>query len=152
MRKNVLIVPGTLASYEVCFENRLHIDYQSPIMSSTGFMIDGSDEIHYLENIPPSCSDENAELMAKVRMYYLDERNIKITVDEEAGTLDLMTGELMFGIDRPLRIMDTVLKDDIIMIRTVPYNNGQLIESKGSVYMEFDVATSEINALVDGTN
>ena len=71
---------------------------------------------------------------------------------EEIGTLNLSNGELLFGIDTPIRIMSTVLKDDLIMIRTIPFNNGQMIESRGSVYMEFDVATSEINAIVDGGN
>ncbi len=61
-------------------------------------------------------------------------------------------GELMFGIDKPLRIMRTVLADDVIMIRTIPFNNGQTIESKGSVYLDFDVSSSEINAIVDGVN
>jgi hypothetical protein len=152
MRKNLTIVPNTLASYEVCFENALDVDYHNSVLSTTGFYIDGSEEVHYMENIPPSCQDDSPELISPVRLFYLDERNIKITVEEEIGTLNFSNGELLFGIDSPIRIMSTVLKDDLIMIRTIPFNNGQMIESRGSVYMEFDVATSEINAIVDGGN
>jgi len=150
MRKNMTAVLNTRASYEVCFENRLDIDYHNPVIMTTGFYIDGSEEIHYIENVIPSCDASTDNLMSALRLYYIDEQNIKIPVDKEFGTVNFTTGELLFGINKPINITGTVMADNLIMIRSIPFNNGQMIESKGSVYLDFDVATSSIAAVVDG--
>ena len=145
MRKNLEAVIDTAATYEVCFENPVKIDYDNSVIYSTGFYIGDDEEIYYLENIPPALG----ETTCKVQRFHFNQLNEKIVDDTEFGDFDLVTGEIMLGVYNPITITGTVVEDDIIEIRALPLNNGQNIKSEGTVYMELDISKSEIGATIE---
>ena len=62
MRKNLEAVIDTAATYEVCFENPVKIDYDNSVIYSTGFYIGDDEEIYYLENIPPALGETTCKV------------------------------------------------------------------------------------------
>jgi hypothetical protein len=146
IRKDITAVIDTAASYEICFENLIEIDYHNPVVTSTGFYILDSEEIHYIENNIP----EVGSTVADLQLFYFDELNQKVVVDRKYGTFDLIKGEMMIGIENPITMTGTVEKQDLIKFRAKPKNNGQSIEAKKSVYLDFDISNSEISATVEG--
>ena len=146
IRKDIAAVIDTAASYEICFENQIEVDYHNPVVTSTGFYIAGESELYYIENNLP----EIGATVVDMQLFYMDELNQKVVTDRKFGTFDLLTGEIMIGVDNPITISQTLERQDLIKFRTKPHNNGQLIEAKRSVYLDFDVSQSEIAATIDG--
>ena len=145
MRKNLVATIDTAATYEICFENPVKVDYDNPVLYSTGFKIGDDEEIYYFENIPPGIG----ETTCKLQRFHFDSLNDKVVDDTDFGDFDIVTGEVMLGVYNPLTVSETTIQDDIIEIRALPLNNGQNIKSEGTVYMELDVSKSEIGANVE---
>ena len=67
-----------------------------------------------------------------MRLFYFDNSNQKIVVNEDFGDLDIVKGELKFGYDNPVTIVDTIEPSSIIEIRAIP--EEQDIIARRSVY------------------
>ncbi len=147
MRKDLKAVENTNASYEVCFENPIKEDAKNVVVYSSGFRIENDGVLdlktYYFENIP-SCDPEG---FYKLRLFYFDNSNQKIIVNEDFGDLDIIKGELKFGYDNPVTIVDTIEPSSIIEIRAIPAE--QDIVARRSVYLSLDISKSNINAAAD---
>jgi hypothetical protein len=143
MRKDILVRLNAASTYEICFENPLKLDKTLPVLSSTGFYLRinnvESPEIYYFED------DTNGV----VYTYYYNESAQKVISNTLFGTVDYNTGELMLGYNtgQEITIYNTVLAGGLIEVRGVPRDNDIIVDK--SVYINFDVAKSNIEATVD---
>ena len=141
MRRDMPIVENTMASYEVCFENSFRIDCKEPVMWSTGFNLelDGivDEKTYYFDD------DSNGN----VRLFYFNEFNKKVITNKQFGTVDYDKGEVMIGYQKPIKFISTTESGSIVQIRSYP--RAQDVEAKLSVYLDFDVSESQIDAVVD---
>jgi len=141
MRRDMVAVVDTNASYEVCFENEFRNNKGTSSVYSTGFQlqIDGvvDSKVYYFE--------DDGE--GKIYRFYLDDSGSKVVVDTNFGTVDYKKGEILLGYQSPINIVNTSVSGSVVQIRAIPKN--QDVIAKRSVYAEFDVANSNIVALVD---
>ena len=141
MRKDMLAILSTNASYEVCFENQLqNIPGVSSVYSS-GFQL----EIDGVVDPKTYYFEDDGE--GKIYSFYLNDSNEKVLKDPEFGTVDYSTGEVLLGYSKPIKIIGTSVSGSIVQIRGIPENQDVIAEK--SVYADFDVANSSIFAVVD---
>ena len=165
LRKDVLALKDTSATYEICFEEQIKVnseeeeltsDLQS-VVYSTGFQVevDGIPDprILYFEDDPKTrqfVRNENNEIthiLAKVRSFFFDALNNKIIDDKEFGEIDYFSGEIRIGYSRPVTITKTVLPRNIIEVRAIPKDPD--IIAKMLTFLELDVSKSDITAIID---
>ena len=141
MRRNVPIVENTFASYEICYENSFKLDCNNPVIYTTGFQMERGGIVspitYYFED----------DSSGKIRLFHFNEFNEKIIDDKEFGTVDYEKGEILIGYQSPIKLISTTETNSIIEVRALP--RSQDVEAKLSIYLDFDVAKSEINTVVD---
>ncbi len=143
LRKDVTALLNAPATYEICFDNALKLDRVQPVVSSTGFTlkIDGVEDkrTYYMED----------DTKGVVYTYYYDNENNKVIGNKLFGTVDYETGEIKLGYikGQDITVVTTVIPNGIIRIKVVPRDND--IIAKNSVFMDFDVDNSDIEAIVD---
>ena len=141
MRRNMTIVENTDASYEVCFENAFKLDCNNPVIYSTSFKLDltGTTDPRdfYFED----------DTQGNIRLFYFDEFNNKVITNKEFGTVDYEKGEVKIGYQKPVKFVSTTELNSAVKIRALPREMD--IEAKHNMYLDFDVAESDIQAVVD---
>ena len=137
MRKDMIAVENTPASYEICFEQSLAVIPNTPSVGSTGFTLAGDSNVYYFED------DGIGNLVS----YYFSDNGTKNIGDPNFGTIDYENGELKIGYVTPVTFTGSVLPSSIIQIRANPL--GQDVVAKKSVYLDLDVDNSKISAVVD---
>lgn len=145
MRKNMVALENTAATYEVCFNNPLRIDNTRSVIYSTGFMFPNDDTVYYFKNEPQSLDSDQG----RIYLFYFDEFNDEVIVNKDFGTIDYTKGEILIGFQKSVTISSTTLANNIIEVRSYPLEMGQDINGKGTIYLSFDVSKSTIAALVD---
>lgn len=141
MRRNMPIVENTDASYEICFENPFELDCNNPVIFTTGFKLD------FDGNISPHTYYFEDDTVGNIRLFHFNEFNEKVIDNKEFGTVDYDKGEILIGYQNPVKFVSTTENNSIVKIRALPRN--QDIEAKLSIYLDFDVAESDINSVVD---
>ena len=63
------------------------------------------------------------------------------------GTVDYVLGEVMLGYTTPITFSNTVELNNLIKIRALPL--GQDVVAKKTVYLDLDIDSSRIDALID---
>ena len=84
-----------------------------------------------------------------IRLFHFDTYNEKIIDNKNFGTVDYTKGEIMLGENAPFSISSTVVDNSIVEVRSYPVDSGQDIKATKSVYLKFDVAKSDIGAIVE---
>lgn len=134
MRRDMVAIEQTLASYEVCFTNPIDPDKG---VYSTGFNLVGDIKTYYFED----------DKQGTIYSFYFDSLNNKIIVNKKFGTVDYEKGEVFIGYDTPINITSTKVSNSIVEIRAYPVS--QDVIARQSVYLSLDVAKSDINSVVD---
>ena len=141
MRRDMTTLINTSASYELCFENRFKEDVDGSTVYSSGFQLNqnGTNDgnTYYFED------DGKGNLY----LFYFDTNYNKVITDKEFGTVDYTKGEVMVGFTNPVKFASTIVGDNQVQVRCKPFY--QDVEAKQTVYIDFDVANSSINAIVD---
>ena len=141
MRKDFAIVPSTPSSYEICFEQALAVNTGSSVVYSTGFQleIDGVNDgrTYYFED----------DTKGGVYLFYFDSTGAKIVKNATFGTVDYEIGEIELGYTTPITFISTVELNNLIKIRATPF--GQDVVAKKSVYLDLDIDSSRIDAIID---
>ena len=134
MRRDMIAIEDTLASYEICFTNPINPDEG---IYSTGFTLVGDTKTYYFED----------DKQGNIYNFYFDSLNSKIIVNKKFGTVDYEKGEVFIGYDTPINITSTNVNGSIVEVRAYPVS--QDIIARQSVYLSLDVAKSDINSVVD---
>lgn len=141
LRKDVEPVINTRASYEVCFSNELEKDCENSILSSTGFRMEVNgifdEKVYYMED----------DSVGNVRVFYITENNRKVITNNYFGTINYDTGDMYFGYEDPVKIINVTTDSELIEIRAIPRN--QDIIATESVFLNLDIAQSSIGAVTD---
>ena len=82
-----------------------------------------------------------------VYLFYFDDAGSKIVKEPNFGTVDYTNGEVMLGYTTPIIFVNTVELNNLIKIRANPF--AQDIVAKKSVYLDLDVDSSRIDAVID---
>ena len=165
LRKDVVALRDTSATYEICFEEQIKVnseeeeltsDLQSVVYSS-GFEVEveglRDPRVLYFEDDPKTRKfmrnefNEITHIMANIRSFYFDRNNNKIIDDKEFGEVDYLSGEVRIGYSRPITIVNTVLPRNIIEVRAIPKDSD--IIAKMITFLELDVSKSDIVAIID---
>lgn len=165
LRKDVVAIRNTSATYEICFEEQIKVnseeeeltsDLQSVVYSS-GFEVEvegvPDPRIFFFEDDPKTrkfIRNENNEIthiLANIRSFFFDRDNNKIIDDKEFGEIDYFSGEVRIGYSRPVTIVNTVLPRNIIEVRAIPRESD--IIARNITFLELDVSKSDIVAIID---
>lgn len=141
MRKDFQIVPVTPASYEICFEQALEVNTAVSVVQSTGFQLlinNKNDSREYFFK---------DDTFGNIYAYYLDDNNAEVITDPNFGTVDYENGEVKLGYVTPITFANTTQPNSIIQIRAKPF--GQDVVAKKTVYLDLDVDSSTIDAIID---
>jgi hypothetical protein len=139
MRRDMVAVLNTAAAYELCFENSFANIRNSgkATVYSTGFRLLDDTKTYYFED----------DTKGGIYRFYLDSSNKKVIVDETFGTVDYTKGEIKIAFATPITIVNTNVGGDIVEVRAIPLK--QDIIAKQTIYVDLDVAKSDIVSIVD---
>ena len=116
-------------------------DCENPVVVSTGFRMEVNgifdEKVYYMED------DSNGN----IRVYYITENNRKVITNNYFGTVDYETGDVQFGFQEPVKIINVTTDSELIEIRGIPFK--QDIIAKESVFLNLDIAQSSIGAVAD---
>ena len=145
MRRDVAIVPNTLASYEICFENELPRDPLNSSVFSSGFRMtmDGviDDKMYYFRDVNDIEDIDNGRII----LFHFNEKMEEVIVDQNFGTVDYTKGEVLIGYQKPIKIYDTEAANYTLFVRAIPKEVD--IVTKRSMYLNLDVSSSTINVI-----
>lgn len=139
IRRNIGSIINQPTQYLICFENRFNVINQNYNIRSTGFRINGDNDIVYISDIPNSTLDKGS-----LFLFSLDSKNNVIVKAKNIGEVDYITGEI--NIDN-INVSSTVLPNNIIEIEATPYSND--IIAKKSIYLNLDIGKSQISMVKD---
>ena len=177
MRKDFTVVIDQNSTYEVCFNQQVLLDKEAEVIYSTGFKLEINGDIDprtfYFENDPETIrqnSENDPQLISDVFCYYYNDFNDKIKVNFYVNTVSQLTivdvpgedkqivpfgvlylnrGEVELGykFTNGIKFVATERPQNVIQIRAKPYD--QDVFAKESVFLELDVASSDIESTVD---
>jgi len=141
MRRDMKCLINQVAQYELCFGNQFHILQGGGTIKSSGFTIQGSEEIVYLTDIPRDdglFGDIAIFKPAKV------EGGDSEVVIKSAGIVDYIKGEIIIN---AVQITSTVKGNDIVEVQTFPESNDVI--GLKDLYLTLDLSNSQINIVRD---
>jgi hypothetical protein len=147
MRRNLRVLVGDFAQYELCFGNEFHINPEGYNIRSTGFTVFGDSDTVYLTDIPNknpdgTLDDSGKGILSIVKP--ISETNETRVVVKSAGTVDYTTGEIMLT---TIRIETTEKANNIVEIQAFPESNDVI--ALKDLYLVFEVSKSTINMVRD---
>ena len=137
MRRDLNPELNSLATYELCFGNRIHIRKNGYSIKSTGFKISGIAETLYMGDLAVT------ENTGRIFFFKL-ENNVPTVVKSNAGTIDYKKGELLLDV---VNIKESLLSNGLIEVQAIPESND--IIGLKDLYLQFDVQKSVVNMIED---
>ena len=146
IRRDMKALVNQFAQYELCFGNRFHINPEGYNIKSTGFKVQGSDDIVYFTDVPNKNESGNLDGSGKGLLAVIKptERGQNKVVLKSIGTVDYTNGEILVN---TINITSTVADNEIIEIQAFPDSND--IIGLKDLYLSFSVSNSKINMLKD---
>jgi hypothetical protein len=146
IRRDMKALVNQFAQYELCFGNRFHINPQGYNIKSTGFTVQGSNDVVYFTDVPNKDASGNLDgsgkgILAVIRQ---TDRGQNQVVLKSIGTVDYSTGEILVN---TINITSTVADNEIIEVQAFPESND--IVGLKDLYLNFSVSNSKINMLKD---
>lgn len=144
IRRDLKALINTLTQYEICFGNKFHVNPNGKNIKSTGFKIQGENDIVYFTDTPNL--DLKTGTLSIVKEIPISESGDLKTpvVVQSAGTVNYETGEISLS---PMIITSTSLSENIIEIQAFPESND--IIGLRDLYLSFDISKSTINMIKD---
>jgi hypothetical protein len=137
MRRDLIPELNSNATYELCFGNEIHIKKNGYSIKSTGFFINGVNEVVYMADTQ---LDSN---FGKIFFFKL-ENNEPIIVKNNAGTVDYKRGEVLLDV---VNISGSALNNGLIEVQAIPESND--IVGLKDLYLQVDVQNSTVNIIED---
>jgi hypothetical protein len=137
MRRDLIPEFNNFATYELCFGNNIYVREEGYSIKSTGFVIDGVEGTVYMADTPIS------KVSGRIIFFKLED-NLPITVKNNAGTIDYITGDLLLDV---VKILDTSLDNKVIQVQAIPESND--IIGLRDLYLQVDIQNSVVNIVED---
>lgn len=146
IRRDMKVLLNQFAQYELCFGNRFHINPQGFNIKSTGFTVEGSNDIVYFTDVPNKTANGDLDGSGKgvLSVIKSNERGNKQVILKSIGTVDYTNGEILIG---TINITSTVADNGIIEMQAFPDSND--VVGLKDLYLSFNVPNSKINMLKD---
>ena len=141
MRRDVVALLDTAASYEICFENEIEKISGSACIYSTGFQmrVNGvADGITYF-------FEDDGE--GNIYRFHFDSLNAKVIDDKNFGTVDYTKGEVLIGYTSSVTIVNTTVDNSVVEVRAIPKEQDIIASKTASI--NFDIAKSDIISVID---
>ena len=146
IRRNLRAVLNSFAQYELCFGNQFRINQEGKNIKSTGFTIEGENEIVYITDVPNK--DNNGNLdgsgLGVISIVREDSLRNTVVVVKSAGTVDYIHGEIILT---TVNITSTVKENNVIEVQAFPDSND--VVGLKDLYLDFSISNSTINMVKD---
>tara|TARA_B100001287_G_scaffold139076_1_gene117153 strand:- start:7983 stop:9905 length:1923 start_codon:yes stop_codon:yes gene_type:complete len=146
IRRNLRAVLNSFAQYELCFGNKFRINQVGKNIKSTGFTIEGENEIVYITDVPNKDNSGNLDGSGKGVISIVREDSLRntVVVVKSAGTVDYIHGEIILT---TVNITSTVRDNNVIEIQAFPDSND--VVGLKDLYLDFSISNSTINMVKD---
>jgi len=143
MRRDLRVVPSTLAEYQIGFGNQFHIANSSGYnIKSSAFRIFGVAENLYLGDIP----NEN-QAIGELFLFKLESPTKPAILKRSVGTVDYIKGEVLLDNINIVSTLKNVQSQPVIEISACPKSND--VVGLQDLYLQLDTSASVLNMLSD---
>ena len=147
IRRNLKALINQSAQYELCYGNAFRINPEGKNIKSTGFTVQGQNDMLYLTDIPNKNSDGSLDGSGKgvlaVVKGDIDVQDNELIISS-AGVVDYVHGEIILN---TINITSTAKSNNIVEIQAFPDSNDVI--GLKDLYLSFSIGDSEINMVKD---
>ena len=146
IRRDLKALLNQFAQYELCFGNKFNINPAGYNIKSTGFTINGFNDIAYITDVPNKTASGSLDgsNMGTLSVVIKNNRGEQRVIVKDAGVVDYMKGEVILN---TINITSTVSENNIIEVQAFPESND--VVGLKDLYLNFDVSKSTINTIKD---
>ena len=146
VRRDLKALLNQFAQYELCFGNKFNINPAGFNIKSTGFTINGFNEIAYLTDVPKKTASGalDGSHQGTISVVSKNNRGEQRVIVKDAGLVDYKKGEVILN---TINITSTVNDNNIIEVQAFPESND--VVGLKDLYLNFDVSKSTINTIKD---
>ena len=147
IRRNLKALINQSAQYELCYGNAFRVNPEGKNIKSTGFTLQGQNDMLYLTDIPNKNSDGSLDGSGKgvlaVVKGDIDVQDNELIISS-AGVVDYVHGEIILN---TINITSTAKSNNIVEIQAFPESNDVI--GLKDLYLSFSIGDSEINMVKD---
>jgi len=146
VRRDLKALLNQFAQYELCFGNKFNINPAGFNVKSTGFTINGFNDIAYITDVPNKTASGALDGTEKGTLSIVSKNNRgeQRVIVKDAGMVDYKKGEVILN---TINITSTVNDNNIIEVQAFPESND--VVGLKDLYLNFDVSKSTINTIKD---
>ncbi len=146
IRRDLKALLNQFAQYELCFGNKFNINPAGYNIKSTGFTINGFNDIAYITDVPNknAVGSLDGSNMGTLSVVTKNNRGEQRVIVKDAGVVDYKKGEVILN---TINITSTVSDNNIIEVQAFPESND--VVGLKDLYLDFDVSKSTINTIKD---
>jgi len=146
IRRDLKALLNQFAQYELCFGNKFNINPAGYNIKSTGFTINGFNDIAYITDVPNknAIGTLDGSNLGTLSVVTKNNRGEQRVIVKDAGVVDYKKGEVILN---TINITSTVSDNNIIEIQAFPESND--VVGLKDLYLNFDVSKSTINTIKD---
>ena len=146
IRRDLKALLNQFAQYELCFGNKFNINPAGYNIKSTGFTINGFNEVAYITDVPNKNASGNLDgsNMGTLSVVIKNNKGEQRVIVKDAGVVDYKKGEVILN---TINITSTVSQNNIIEVQAFPESND--VVGLKDLYLNFDVSKSTINTIKD---
>jgi len=146
LRRDLKALLNQFAQYELCFGNKFNINPAGYNIKSTGFTINGFNDIAYITDVPNKNAVGNLDgsNMGTLSVVTKNNRGEQRVIVKDAGVVDYKKGEVILN---TINITSTLSDNNIIEVQAFPESND--VVGLKDLYLNFDVSKSTINTIKD---
>ena len=146
IRRDLKALLNQFAQYELCFGNKFNINPAGYNIKSTGFTINGFNNVAYITDVPNKNTSGNLDgsNLGTLSVVTKNNKGQQRVLIKDAGVVDYNMGEVILN---TINITSTVSQNNIIEIQAFPESND--VVGLKDLYLNFDVSKSTINTTKD---
>ena len=146
IRRDLKALLNQFAQYELCYGNKFNINPAGYNIKSTGFTINGFNDIAYITDVPNknAVGALDGSNMGTLSIVTKNNKGEQRVIVKDAGVVDYKKGEVILN---TINITSTVSDNNIIEIQAFPESND--VVGLKDLYLSFDVSNSTINTVKD---
>jgi len=146
IRRDLKALLNQFAQYELCYGNKFNINPAGYNIKSTGFTINGFNDIAYITDVPNKNASGGLDgsNMGTLSVVTKNNKGEQRVIVKDAGIVDYKKGEVILN---TINITSTVSQNNIIEVQAFPESND--VVGLKDLYLNFDVSKSTINTTKD---